>query len=132
VNTDIRYSRNLKVRRCHMGTSVGYELFESVEVEISRAVATVRLLTTERVAVLSVQGSQAELHFDLGRALARLREDDAVRVVVITGIDDGASWIRGTSKSVCAGSGCHDREDPCAVGGDAFQGAFDLGDSGQA
>jgi hypothetical protein len=64
-----------------MGTSVGYELFESVEVEISRAVATVRLLTTERVAVLSAQGSQAELHFDLGRALARLREDDAVRVV---------------------------------------------------
>jgi enoyl-CoA hydratase len=56
-----------------MGTSVGYELFESVEVEISRAVATVRLLTTERVAVLSAQGSQAELHFDLGRALARLR-----------------------------------------------------------
>jgi FtsZ-binding cell division protein ZapB len=35
-----------------MGTSVGYELFESVEVEISRAVATVRLLTTERVQIL--------------------------------------------------------------------------------
>ncbi|MCU1681928.1 MAG: Enoyl-CoA hydratase/isomerase [Amycolatopsis sp.] len=50
-----------------MGASVGYELFESVEVEISRAVATVRLLTTERVAVLGAQGSQAELHFDLGR-----------------------------------------------------------------
>ena len=76
-----------------MVTSVGYELFESVEVEISRAVATVRLLTTERLAVLSAQGSRAELHFDLGRALVRLREDDAVRVVVITGIDDGAPWV---------------------------------------
>ncbi|MEV5721114.1 enoyl-CoA hydratase/isomerase family protein [Amycolatopsis mediterranei] len=76
-----------------MVTSAGYELFESVDVEISRPVATVKLLTTERVAVLSAQGSQAELHFDLGRALARLREDDAVRVVVITGIDDGAPWI---------------------------------------
>ncbi|MDT7726082.1 MAG: hypothetical protein QOI21_2658 [Actinomycetota bacterium] len=49
-----------------MGTSVGYELLESVEVEISRAVATVRLLP-QNESVLSAQGSQAELHFDLGR-----------------------------------------------------------------
>ncbi|MFD2414870.1 enoyl-CoA hydratase/isomerase family protein [Amycolatopsis pigmentata] len=74
-------------------THAGYEPFEAVEVEIADAVATVKLLAMERIAVLSAQGSQADLHFDLGRALARLREDDAVRVVVITGIVDGEPWV---------------------------------------
>jgi hypothetical protein len=41
------------------------------------------LITTERVAVLSAQGSQPELHFDLGRALARLREDDAMEYLIL-------------------------------------------------
>jgi hypothetical protein len=40
--------------------------------------------------------------------------------------------VRRSSKSVCAGGGCDDRNDSGSVGGDAFQCSGDLGDSGQA
>ncbi|WP_223840280.1 Scr1 family TA system antitoxin-like transcriptional regulator [Saccharopolyspora pogona] len=40
--------------------------------------------------------------------------------------------VRRSSKSVCAGSGCDDRNDSGSVSGDTFQSSGDLGDSGQA
>ncbi|MTD53831.1 enoyl-CoA hydratase/isomerase family protein [Amycolatopsis pithecellobii] len=73
-------------------THTGYELFEALDVEIVDAVATVKLLSNERIARLRDGGAHPEIHFDLGRALNRLREEHAVRVVVITGSDDGVPW----------------------------------------
>jgi hypothetical protein len=50
------------------------------------------------------------------------------------GLSQGNVKVRevGVSSSGRSDGGGDDREDPGSVGGDAFEGAFDLGDTGQA
>jgi enoyl-CoA hydratase len=63
--------------------------YANLEVELSQEVATIRLFNPRQRMARGGSRTTGDAHFELGQALGRLREDDGVRVVIITGSQDG-------------------------------------------
>ena len=63
--------------------------FANLEVHVSNEVATIRLFNPKQRIARGASHTTGDAHFELGQALSRLREDDGVRVVIITGSQDG-------------------------------------------
>lgn len=70
-----------------------YDSYDSLEIRVKDEVATIRLFNLPQHMKIREQGGQPEVHWELGSVLARLREDDGVRVVIITGAEDGVPLL---------------------------------------
>jgi enoyl-CoA hydratase/carnithine racemase len=70
-------------------TAVAQTGISTVDVEVRDQVATVRTCSLAQLATMREEGIRPVIYFDLGSELVRLREDDGVRVIVITGAEDG-------------------------------------------
>jgi enoyl-CoA hydratase/carnithine racemase len=69
---------------------------DTLELEISGGVGTIRLINRSRAdAVAALGRTPADMHWELGQVLTRLRENGAVRVVVLTGAEDGVFMTPG-------------------------------------
>ena len=84
--------------------------YENIEVAIEAQVATIRILPPSRVPI----ESGANLHWELGTVMSQLRAENAVRVVVLTGVDDQFLVVR-PPESYRTEGGRRGRTDPTHI-----------------
>jgi enoyl-CoA hydratase/carnithine racemase len=84
--------------------------FLDVDVEVTGQVATVRISPNFRHD--QRQAAQAHVHWELGEIFSRLRGDNDVRVVILTGAQDGAFQVPPLTDVLSSGDAERARVDP--------------------
>lgn len=84
--------------------------FLDVTVDVTGQVATVRISPNFRHD--QRQAARAHVHWELGEVFSRLRGDNDVRVVILTGAEDGAFQVPPRTDVLMSGDGQEARVDP--------------------